>query len=87
MSLLRWHKVQFLSEVLYLLSGPAHSEDEDEEAGGEQLPDEEDGTEGQVACVAQLTAQVSLHTHTVIEQCLQAILKALTNITVYWLCL
>lgn len=45
---------------LDLLSGPADSEEEDEEAGREQLPDEEDGTERQVASVAEFTLQVSL---------------------------
>lgn len=45
---------------LNLLSGPADSEEQDEEAGREQLPDEEDGTERQVASVAEFTLQVSL---------------------------
>lgn len=44
----------------YLLSRLANPEDNDQQTGWKQLPNEEDGTEGQVAFVSQLTVQVSL---------------------------
>ena len=47
----------------YLLSGLANPEDEDEQTGWEQFPYEEDGTEDQVATVAQFITQVSLQAH------------------------
>lgn len=48
------------TETNIFLRRLAHSEDEDEEAGGKQLPYEENCTERQVTSVSQFTTQVSL---------------------------
>ena len=64
----------------HLLSRPADSEDENEQAGGEKLPYKEDGAERQVASVAKITLQVRLKTSTHIVEAFFFFLRSV-NIT------
>lgn len=43
-----------------LLSGTSDPEDEDEQTGRQQLPNEQDGTEGEVTTVAEVGLQIGL---------------------------